>query len=116
SINLITSSQVFFVDVILPIPLNQTFTYSINSDEAAFLKPGMRVAVPFGKTKIYTAIVHQVHDQVPTGYETKSIDHILDQFPIITAIQLKHWKWMASYYMCSLGEVVKAALPSAFLL
>lgn len=106
----------FFVDVILPIPLNQTFTYSINKDEAAFLKPGMRVAVPFGKTKIYTAIVYQVHDQAPTGYETKSIDHILDQTPIITTAQLKHWKWMASYYMCSLGEVVRAALPSAFLL
>ncbi len=106
----------FFVDVILPIPLNQTFTYSINKDEAAFLKPGMRVAVPFGKTKIYTAIVHRVHAQAPTGYETKSIDHILDQTPIISPIQLRHWKWMASYYMCSLGVVVKAALPSAFLL
>lgn len=115
-INPITSSVLFFVDVILPIPLNQTFTYSINKDEAAFLKPGMRVALPFGKTKIYTAIVHQVHDLAPTGYETKSIDHILDQNPIITDIQLNHWKWMASYYMCSLGEVVKAALPSAFLL
>lgn len=106
----------FFVDVILPIPLNQTFTYSINKDEAAFLKPGMRVAVPFGKTKIFTAIVYQIHDQAPTGYETKSIDHILDQVPIINTIQLQHWKWMASYYMCSLGEVVRAALPSAFLL
>lgn len=106
----------FFVDVILPIPLNQTFTYAINKDEAAFLKPGMRVAVPFGKTKIYTAIVYQVHDQAPSGYETKSIDHILDRVPIITNVQLKHWKWMASYYMCSVGEVVRAALPSAFLL
>src|SRR5690554_6019016 len=76
----------------------------------------MRVAVPFGKTKIYTAIVYQVHDQAPSGYETKSIDHILDQTPIINSIQLSHWKWMASYYMCSLGEVVRAALPSAFLL
>ncbi|QAA80436.1 primosomal protein N' [Aequorivita sp. H23M31] len=106
----------FFVDVILPIPLNQTFTYSINQDEAAFLRPGMRVAVPFGKTKVYTAIVHKVHVQAPAGYETKSIDHILDQVPIITDFQLRHWKWMASYYMCSLGVVVKAALPSAFLL
>ena len=106
----------FFVDVILPIPLNQMFTYSINKDEAAFLKPGMRVAVPFGKTKVYTAIVHQVHNQAPTGYETKSIDHILDSKPIINNLQLEHWKWMASYYMCSLGEVIKAALPSAFLL
>src|SRR5690554_2504960 len=116
STNPITSSQVFFVDVILPIPLNQTFTYAINKDEAAFLKPGMRVAVPFGKTKIYTAIVYQVHNQAPSGYKTKSIDHILDRVPIITNVQIKHWKWMASYYMCSVGEVVRAALPSAFLL
>ncbi len=106
----------YFVDVILPIPLKQTFTYSINKDEASFLKQGMRVAVPFGKTKIYTAIVFQVHGSAPVGYETKSIDHILDQSPIITTIQMKHWEWMASYYMCSLGEVIKAALPSSFLL
>lgn len=106
----------FFVDVILPIPLNQTFTYSINKDEAGFLKAGMRVAVPFGKSKIYTAIVYQVHNLAPTGYETKPIDHILDQSPIITPIQLRHWQWMASYYMCSLGVVLRAALPSAFLL
>lgn len=106
----------YFVDVILPIPLKQTFTYGINKDEAGFLKQGMRVAVPFGKTKIYTAIVYQIHGTAPVGYETKSIDHILDQQPIITPFQMKHWEWMASYYMCSLGEVIKAALPSSFLL
>lgn len=106
----------YFIDVILPIPLKQTFTYSVNKDEAAFLKPGMRVAIPFGKSKVYTGIVFQVHDQAPVGYETKSIDHILDEEPIITGFQLKHWQWLAKYYMCSLGEVIKAALPSAFLL
>ncbi len=106
----------YFIDVILPIPLKQAFTYSVNKDEAAFLKPGMRVAIPFGKSKVYTGIVYQVHDQPPVGYETKSIDHILDEEPIITAFQLKHWEWLANYYMCSLGEVIKAALPSAFLL
>lgn len=106
----------YFIDVILPIPLKQAFTYSVNKDEAAFLKQGMRVAIPFGKSKVYTGIVYQVHDQPPVGYETKSIDHILDEEPILTAIQLKHWEWMAGYYMCSLGEVIKAALPSAFLL
>jgi len=107
---------VYFIDVILPIPLKQAFTYSVNKDEAAFLKQGMRVAIPFGKSKVYTGIVYQVHDQPPVGYETKSIDHILDDEPIITAVQLKHWEWLAKYYMCSLGEVIKAALPSAFLL
>ena len=106
----------FYIDVILPIPLKQTFTYSVNKDEAGFLKQGHRVAVPFGKSKVYTAIVYQVHDQAPQGYKTKSIDQILDQTPIITPKQIKHWEWMASYYMCTLGEIVKAALPSAFLL
>jgi len=106
----------FYIDVILPIPLKQTFTYSINKDEAGFLKQGHRVAVPFGKSKVYTAIVYQVHDQAPQGYKTKSIDQILDQTPIITPQQIKHWEWMASYYMSTLGEIIKAALPSAFLL
>lgn len=106
----------YFIDVILPIPLKQTFTYKVNKDEAAFLKQGMRVAVPFGKTKIYTGFVYKVHGQPPVGYETKSIDHILDEAPIVAPLQLEHWEWMARYYMCSLGEVVKAALPSAFLL
>jgi len=88
----------------------------VNKDEAAFLLQGMRVAVPFGKSKVYTGIVYQVHDQPPIGYETKPIDQILDEEPIITQLQLKHWEWLAGYYMCSLGEVIKAALPSAFLL
>jgi primosomal protein N' (replication factor Y) len=109
-------NHLYYIDVILPIPLKQTFTYSVNKDEAAFLKQGFRVAVPFGKSKVYTAIVYQVHDQAPRGYETKSIDHILDEAPIISEKQITHWQWMASYYMCTLGEVVKAALPSAFLL
>ncbi len=88
----------------------------MNKDEAAFLKQGMRVAVPFGKTKIYTGIVYQVYANNPPGYETKSIDQILDETPIITATQIRHWEWMADYYMCTLGEVIRAALPSAFLL
>ncbi|PVW13947.1 replication restart helicase PriA [Marixanthomonas spongiae] len=106
----------FYIDVILPIPLKQKFTYKVNKDEAAFLQQGMRVAVPFGKSKVFTAIVYQVHQTPPSGYETKDIDHILDESPVITATQIKHWEWMASYYMCTLGEVIRAALPSAFLL
>ncbi|MEM7185523.1 MAG: primosomal protein N' [Bacteroidota bacterium] len=100
----------------MPIPLKQVFTYHVNKDEAHFLQPGMRVAVPFGKSKIYTAVVYGVHQNEPPTYETKSIDQILDESPLITALQLKHWEWMAGYYMCTLGEVIRAALPSAFLL
>jgi primosomal protein N' (replication factor Y) (superfamily II helicase) len=107
---------VYFIDVILPIPLRQAFTYNVNKDEAAFLKPGMRVAVPFGKSKVYTALVYQVHQSEPSSYETKSIDQILDESPIVPPVQWKHWEWIANYYMCTLGEVMKAALPSAYLL
>jgi primosomal protein N' (replication factor Y) len=107
---------VYFIDVILPIPLKQTFTYEVNKDEAMFLKQGMRVAVPFGKSKLYTGIVYAIHSVAPQGYETKSIDQILDEHPIVNGIQIKHWEWMADYYMCTLGEVLRAALPNAFLL
>ncbi|MDA9804009.1 primosomal protein N' [Flavobacteriaceae bacterium] len=106
----------YYIDVILPIPLKQTFTYEVNKNEAIFLKTGMRVAVPFGKSKIYTGIVLKIHQLAPQGYETKSIDQILDEFPIINEFQIKHWQWMASYYLCTLGEVLKAALPNGFLL
>ncbi len=106
----------YFIDVILPIPLEKEFTYGINQNEAAFLKPGMRVAVQFGKSKVYAALVMRVHTQAPLIYEPKEIEHILDETPIVTSNQLKLWDWISSYYMCSKGEVMKAALPSAFLL
>ncbi|WP_339627501.1 primosomal protein N' [uncultured Maribacter sp.] len=105
-----------FINVILPIPLERSFTYSITEEEATLLQAGMRVAVPFGKTKIYTGIVHSVHQNPPEAYEAKEIHQLLDDYPIINPIQLKHWEWIASYYMCTLGEVVRSALPSAFLL
>jgi primosomal protein N' (replication factor Y) len=106
----------YFIDVILPIPIKQQFTYSVNSSEASFLKKGMRVAVPFGKTKIYTGIVYSIYRDNPPAYETKPIDQILDHLPILSPLQLKHWEWVASYYMCTMGEVIRAAVPSAFLL
>ncbi|UJH67648.1 primosomal protein N' [Allomuricauda sp. SCSIO 65647] len=106
----------YFVDVVLPIPLARFFTYRISEQESDFLKPGMRIAVPFGKSKIYTALCHQVHQNPPEAYEAKEIHQILDDVPLVNAIQLKHWQWIADYYMCTLGEVVRSALPSAFLL
>ena len=105
-----------FINVILPIPLEKSFTYSITEEEAALLKPGMRVAVPFGKSKIYTGLVQSIHNNPPEVYEAKEIHELLDEYPIVNEIQLKHWEWIASYYMCTLGEVVRSALPSAFLL
>ena len=105
----------YFVEVILPLPLPKLYTYRINEDEAHFLQMGMRVAVSFGKSKVYTALVHKVHTNEPT-YETKDIEYILDETPIVTPNQITHWQWIADYYMCTLGEVIKSALPSAFLL
>ncbi|WP_211354910.1 replication restart helicase PriA [Tenacibaculum adriaticum] len=105
-----------FIDVILPIPLQKTFTYSVTEQEANFLQKGMRVAVEFGRSKIYTALVFNIHQTAPELYEAKDIHQILDEKPIVNEQQLKHWQWIANYYMCSLGDVYRASLPSAFLL
>jgi len=105
-----------FIDVILPIPLEKLFTYSINSSEADFIKVGMRVAVPFGKSKIYTGLVYKIHQDEPLVYEAKDIHQILDDSPMVNPYQLKLWEWIAGYYMCTLGDVFRAALPNAFIL
>jgi primosomal protein N' (replication factor Y) len=106
----------YFLDVILPIPLQKAFTYHITEAEANFLKPGIRVAVPFGKSKIYTALAYKIHNNPPAAYEAKTIHQILDEKPVVTEKQLQHWKWIADYYMCSIGEVLRAAMPNAFIL
>lgn len=105
-----------FVDVILPLPLEKHFTYQLLEEDLNRLQVGMRVAVPFGKTKVYTGIAAKIHNIAPKVYTAKPIEQVLDEEPIVTQEQLKLWKWIASYYMCAEGEVLKAALPSAFLL
>ncbi|GGD28182.1 replication restart helicase PriA [Hyunsoonleella pacifica] len=105
-----------FIDVILPIPLQKLFTYRITSAEATYLSVGMRVSVPFGKSKIYTGIVSRIHTETPLVYEAKDIHQILDETPVVNNIQLEFWEWIANYYMCTLGDVMRAALPSAFIL
>lgn len=105
-----------FVEVILPLSLAKTFTYSVSEAEYNYIRKGMRVAVPFGKSKIYTALVIEIHENKPTLYEAKEIHQILDENPIVTEIQIAHWQWIASYYMCAIGDVYRGAMPSAFLL
>ncbi|MEM5566836.1 primosomal protein N' [Psychroserpens sp. AS72] len=105
-----------FINVILPIPLEKSFTYAITKAEAEFLQPGIRVSVPFGKSKIYTALVLEIHNNAPLVYEAKDIHQILDETPIVTTQQLQHWHWISKYYMCTLGDVMRAALPSPFIL
>jgi primosomal protein N' (replication factor Y) len=106
----------FFVEVILPLSLAKTFTYRVSEAEFHFVKNGMRVVVPFGKSKMYTAMIINKHQNEPTLYEAKEIDQILDENPIVTEIQIAHWQWIASYYMCAIGDVYRGAMPSALLL
>ncbi|MCW2118865.1 primosomal protein N' [Flavobacterium sp. 7A] len=108
--------MLFFVEVIMPLSLAKTFTYRISEAEYHYIKKGMRLAVPFGKNKIYTALVIDTHQNKPSLYDAKEIHQILDEKPIVTEKQIAHWQWIATYYMCAIGDVYRAAMPSAFLL
>lgn len=101
-----------YVDVILPLPLPKCFTYSLPDEGMEDIKMGCRVVVPFGRKKFYTAIVYNVHYCAPTEYEVKEISALLDVSPILLPNQFKFWEWLADYYLCSQGDVYKAALPS----
>jgi primosomal protein N' (replication factor Y) len=106
----------YYVDVILPLALPKAYTYMLSKEEAEFLYPGFRLIVPFGKRKMYTAIVVRVHQVAPQTYIPKPIGMVLDETPSVTKTQLQLWSWMASYYMCYEGEVMRACLPAALLL
>lgn len=106
----------YFIEVIVPLSLSKTFTYKVSESEYYFIKKGMRIAVPFGKNKVYTALVVDLHQNPPTLYEAKEIHQILDEKPIVNEFQINHWFWIASYYMCNIGDVYRGALPSALVL
>ena len=99
-----------FAETLLPLALPGTYTYRI--PEGMALSIGMRVLVPFGRKKIFTAIVMSLHDREPKGYDIKEILGTLDDKPIVRHPQLNFWQWIADYYLCSMGEVYKAAVPS----
>lgn len=102
-----------FSEVILPLPLNESFTYAIPEQLFGKVQAGCRVLVQFGAQKTYTALVVKVHNKRPLGkFQIKPLLSLLDETPIITQQQLEFWRWISKYYMCSLGEVLKAALPS----
>lgn len=101
-----------FVDVILPLPLPDAFTYRLSPEQEEHVQPGCRVVVPFGRKKFYTGIVCNVHCLKPTAYEVKEVVTILDERPILLPLQFKFWEWLAGYYLCTQGDVYKAALPS----
>lgn len=102
-----------FVDVIVPLALPQKYTYRVPQELNDEVRIGKRALVQFGKSKFYSAIIHNVHSQAPSAYTAKYIDSVIDEKPIVTEKQLKMWDWMSFYYMCGPGEVMNAALPSS---
>ncbi|MFT3740425.1 MAG: primosomal protein N' [Breznakibacter sp.] len=104
--------QSLFADVVLPVPIPQLFTYLVPLPMIAQMEVGKRVVVPFGRKKLYSGIVYALHHNTPFAYEAKEVVEILDADPLVNALQLKFWTWMAEYYQCAPGDVYKAALPA----
>ena len=101
-----------FADVILPLAVQNLYTYRVPFDWNELIKPGQRVVVQFGKNKLYMALVKRVHQNPPGTYQAKYIQDILDAKPIVNDMQLGFWDWIAAYYLCTPGEVMNAALPA----
>ncbi|MBI3233750.1 MAG: primosomal protein N', partial [Bacteroidetes bacterium] len=106
------TEKTVFVDIVLPLYLPQLYTYRVPAELADQVQKGKRIIVQFGSKKIYSAIIWEVHHRVPQKYEAKYILSVVDDQPIINSHQLDFWLWISQYYMCSLGEVMNAALPA----
>ena len=100
-----------YVDVILPLPLEGTFTYSVPDMLAPQVRMGVRVVVPLGRSKTYTAMAVRTHGDKPE-FDTRDIIQVVDDSPVLPERQLRLWQWISTYYMCALGDVFKAALPA----
>ena len=100
-----------FAEVILPLPLPGSYTYSIPKELEEKVVTGCRVSVPLGDRKLYTALVMSVHSNKPEGYKIKPIKELLDEEPVVTEKQLRLWGWISRYYLCSMGDIYKAAIP-----
>ena len=101
-----------FADIILPVPLDGTFTYAVPPQWQQQSAPGCRVLVPFGRGKQYVGLIAALHDNKPANYEVKDILLLIDTQPILLPEQYRLWQWIADYYMSPVGEVFKAALPA----
>lgn len=100
-----------YVDVILPLPLEGTFTYSVPESMVAQVRMGVRVLVPLGRSKTYTAMAVRLHSEKPE-FETRPIIQVIDAEPVLIEQQLRLWQWISTYYMSPIGDVFKAALPA----
>ncbi len=103
-----------YAEIIIPLALPKNYTWLIPEQMLETVRVGCRVEVNLGKNKKYAGVVKKVHDEKPEFFEPKEILNILDTEPVVFEEQLQLWEWMASYYMCSEGEVMAAALPSHF--
>ena len=101
-----------YVDVIVPLPIAGQYTYSLPEEMAGRVCLGCRVVVPFGRKKFYTGLVTRVHEEAPEAYDTKDVSELLGERPVLLERQYKFWQWLSDYYLCTLGDVYKAALPS----
>lgn len=101
-----------YAEVILPLSLEKVYTFGVPYEMQSTIRIGSRVEVQFGKKKIYSGIVKNLHNHTPEQYAVKPIRSLLDTEPLLHPDQLKFWEWMASYYMCSEGDVMNAALPA----
>jgi primosomal protein N' (replication factor Y) len=104
----------FFVDMLLPLALPQLFTYRVPYGMENDLGVGKRASVPFANHHNYAALIWKIHEKAPDIHIAKYIQYVIDEEPIVTEPQMKFWEWIADYYLCTLGEVMNAALPSAF--
>ena len=102
-----------FAEVILPLSISKNYTYRVPFELNNMVAIGKRVVVQFGKSKLYTAIIRSLSTEAPERYEAKYLMEVLDDKPVVTIQQLEFWKWLADYYLCNVGEVMSAALPSA---
>ncbi|HXU26768.1 MAG TPA: primosomal protein N', partial [Bacteroidia bacterium] len=106
------SRKTLFADVLLPLAVPNLYTYRIPYELNDAAMSGVRALVPFGKNKFYTALIKNVHENPPQGYQAKYVEDILDPQPIVNETQFTFWNWMSAYYLCNTGEVMNAALPS----
>ncbi len=107
-----TDEDTRFAEIVLPVPIARLFTYRVPKEWQEKVKVGQRVIVPFGQKKILTGIIVSIHHQPPNDYEAKYILELLDEHEVIYAPQFQLYQWIADYYLCTLGEVINAALPS----
>ncbi|MEL6867430.1 MAG: primosomal protein N', partial [Bacteroidota bacterium] len=108
----IVHTELTYVKVILPLAVPNLYTYYIPPEWIGEVQVGMRVEVQLGKSKLYAALVSEIHEEAPKDYKAKPIISLIDEKPIVQPFQIQFWKWIAQYYCCTPGEVMMAALPA----